>query len=143
MPEIHRLSEAARARGRVAPVAIRINPDVDAHTHAKISTGKKENKFGIDLSEAAAAYSLARELPGIEPVGLAVHIGSQLTDLEPYRRAFERVAALVGDLRAKGLTVTRIDLGGGLGIRYQAEHPPSRAATRDWCAKSSALPGST
>jgi diaminopimelate decarboxylase len=122
--ELRRLSEVASARGRAVPIAIRVNPDVDARTHAKISTGLKENKFGIDLGEAVAAYSLARELPGIEPVGLAVHIGSQLVDLEPYRRAFMRVAELVRDLRAKGLAVARLDLGGGLGIRYQAEHPP-------------------
>ena len=124
MSELRRLSEVAGARGRITPVAIRVNPDVDAHTHAKLSTGMKENKFGIDLGEAAAAYSLARDLPGIEPVGLAVHIGSQLVDLEPYRRAFARVAGLVQELRAKGLPVTRIDLGGGLGIRYRAEHAP-------------------
>jgi len=122
--ELQRLSEVASARGRAVPIAIRVNPDVDARTHAKISTGLKENKFGIDLGEAVAAYSLARELPGIEPVGLAVHIGSQLVDLEPYRRAFMRVAELVRDLRAKGLAVARLDLGGGLGIRYEAEHPP-------------------
>jgi diaminopimelate decarboxylase len=124
VPELRQLSEVASARGRVAPVAIRVNPDVDARTHAKISTGLKENKFGIDLSEVVAAYSLARELPGIEPVGLAVHIGSQLVDLEPFRHAFVRVAGLVFELRAKGLSVTRIDLGGGLGIRYRAERPP-------------------
>ena len=124
MSELRRLSEVAGARGRITPVAIRVNPDVDAHTHAKLSTGMKENKFGIDLGEAAAAYSLARDLPGIEPVGLAVHIGSQLVDLEPYRRAFLRVAGLVQELRAKGLAVTRIDLGGGLGIRYRAENAP-------------------
>jgi diaminopimelate decarboxylase len=124
VPELRRLSEVASARGRVAPVAIRVNPDVDARTHAKISTGMKQNKFGIDLGEAVAAYSLARELPGIEPVGLAVHIGSQLVELQPYRHAFARVAGLVRELRAKGLAVTRIDLGGGLGIRYRAECPP-------------------
>ena len=124
MSELRRLSEVAGARGRITPVAIRVNPDVDAHTHAKLSTGMKENKFGIDLGEAAAAYSLARDLPGIEPVGLAVHIGSQLVDLEPYRRAFLRVAGLVQELRANGLAVTRIDLGGGLGIRYRAENAP-------------------
>ena len=124
VPELRQLSEVASARGRVAPVAIRVNPDVDARTHAKISTGLKENKFGIDLGEVVAAYSLARELPGIEPVGLAVHIGSQLVDLEPFRRAFVRVAGLVFELRAKGLGVSRIDLGGGLGIRYRAERPP-------------------
>jgi len=124
VPELRRLSEVACARGRVAPVAIRVNPDVDARTHAKISTGMKGNKFGVDLGEAVAAYTLARELPGIEPVGLAVHIGSQLVELQPYRRAFARVAGLVYELRAKGLAVTRIDLGGGLGIRYRAECPP-------------------
>jgi diaminopimelate decarboxylase len=124
VPELRRLSELANARGRIAPVAIRVNPDVDARTHAKISTGMKENKFGIDLGEAVAAYSLARELPCIEPVGLAVHIGSQLVDLEPYRCAFMRVAGLVRELRGRGHAVSRIDLGGGLGIRYRDEHPP-------------------
>jgi diaminopimelate decarboxylase len=123
VPELRRLSEIAGATGRTAPVGIRVNPDVDAHTHAKIATGKKENKFGIDLGEAVAAYGLAAELPGIKPVGLAVHIGSQLLDLEPYRRAFERLAELVLDLRAIGLSVPRIDLGGGIGIRYHTERP--------------------
>jgi diaminopimelate decarboxylase len=122
-PELRRLSEVASAQGRVAKVGIRVNPDVDAHTHAKISTGRKENKFGIELDDAVGAYRLAGELPSIEPVGLAVHIGSQLTDLEPYRRAFERVAELVVELRAAGLTVKRMDLGGGLGIRYHVERP--------------------
>jgi diaminopimelate decarboxylase len=117
------LSDIASAQGRIARVGIRINPDVDAHTHVKISTGRKENKFGIELDEAVAAYRLAGELRGIEPVGLAVHIGSQLVDLEPYRRAFERVAELVLKLRAIGLPVTRMDLGGGIGVRYHAERP--------------------
>src|SRR5215471_14649568 len=124
IPELRQLSEVASARGRVATVAIRVNPDVDARTHAKLSTGMKENKFGIDLGEAVAAYRLARELPGIDPVGLAIHIGSQHVDLEPYRRAFRRVAELVVELRASGLAVTRVDLGGGIGIRYRAERPP-------------------
>src|SRR5215469_5823703 len=124
VPELHRLSEAASLRSRVVPVAIRVNPDVDAGTHAKISTGMKENKFGIDFETVPAAYRLAAKLPGIEPVGLAVHIGSQLVDLEPYRRAFIRTAALVRELRTQGLTVGRIDLGGGIGIRYRAEAPP-------------------
>ena len=123
VPELRRLSEVATAQGRVARIAIRVNPDVDAHTHAKISTGRKENKFGVEIDEAVAAYQLATELPGIEPVGLAVHIGSQLTDLEPYRRAFERVAELVLELSAVGLSVARIDLGGGIGVRYHAERP--------------------
>jgi diaminopimelate decarboxylase len=130
VPELRRLSEVASARGRIAPIAIRVNPDVDAHTHAKISTGRKENKFGVEIDEAVAAYQLASELPGIEPVGLAVHIGSQVTDLEPYRRAFERVAEIVLGLRALGLSVPRIDLGGGIGVRYHAERalePPSYA----------------
>jgi diaminopimelate decarboxylase len=123
VPELRRLSEVASARGRIARIAIRVNPDVDAHTHAKISTGRKENKFGIEIDEAIAAFELASELPGIKPVGLAVHIGSQVTDLEPYRRAFERVAELVLELRALGFSVARLDLGGGIGVRYHAERP--------------------
>ena len=123
VPELRRLSEIASTQGRTASVAIRVNPDVDPHTHAKISTGLKENKFGIDLDDAVAAYRLASTLPGIVPVGLAVHIGSQLVDLEPYRRAFLRVAELVRELRALGLAVDRVDLGGGIGIRYQSEKP--------------------
>ncbi len=127
VPELYRLSGIAAKLGRTAPVALRVNPDVDALTHAKIATGKKENKFGIEFGEAAAAYRLAASLPGIAPVGLAVHIGSQLVDLVPYRRAFERLAELVGVLRASGLAVSRIDLGGGLGIRYRDERPPEPA----------------
>jgi diaminopimelate decarboxylase len=130
VPELRRLSEVATARGRIAPIAIRVNPDIDAHTHAKISTGRKENKFGVEIDEAVAAYQLAIELPGIEPVGLAVHIGSQVTDLEPYRCAFERVAEIVLGLRALGLSVPRVDLGGGIGVRYHSERalePPSYA----------------
>jgi diaminopimelate decarboxylase len=121
VPELRRLSEIASVDGRIAPVGIRVNPDVDAQTHAKISTGRRENKFGIELDAAVDAYSLAAELTGIEPVGLAVHIGSQLTELEPYRRAFERIAGLVIELRGLGLEVSRVDLGGGIGIRYHAE----------------------
>jgi diaminopimelate decarboxylase len=128
VPELNQVSAAAIAAGRRAPVAIRVNPDVDAQTHHKIATGKKENKFGVDLDEAAAAYALAAELPGVEPVGVAVHIGSQLTGLDPYRRAFERLAELVLELRLAGLPVGRIDLGGGIGIRYRSEHPPEPEA---------------
>ena len=120
-PELRRLSEVASARSRIARIAIRVNPDVDPHTHAKISTGRKENKFGVELGEAIATYELASRLPSIEPVGLAVHIGSQLTDLDPYRRAFERVAEIVMELRAIGLSVARMDLGGGIGVRYHVE----------------------
>jgi len=125
--ELRRLSAVASELGRTAPVALRINPDVDALTHAKIATGKKENKFGIDLGEAVSAYRLAVSLPGIAPVGLAVHIGSQLVDLDPYRRAFGRLAVLVGELRRAGLAVDRVDLGGGIGVRYHGEHPPEPA----------------
>jgi diaminopimelate decarboxylase len=128
MSELRRLSEIADACGRRMPIGIRVNPDVDAQTHVKIATGRKENKFGIELDEAAATYRLAANLAGIEPVGLAVHIGSQLTDLEPYRNAFERVAALVLELRAIGLTVSRIDLGGGIGVCYHTERPLELAA---------------
>jgi diaminopimelate decarboxylase len=124
LPELHQLSTAASAVRRTMAVAIRVNPDVDALTHAKIATGKRENKFGIDSEEAAAVYRLAGELPGIAPVGLAVHIGSQLVDLAPFRRAFARLAELVLELRADGCDVQRLDIGGGLGIRYHAETPP-------------------
>jgi len=123
VPELRRVSEVASAQGRVAPIAIRVNPDVDAHTHAKISTGRKENKFGIEFGETVSAYKLASQLRGIEPVGLAVHIGSQVTDLEPYRRAFDRLAELVLELRGLGFPVARMDLGGGIGVRYHAECP--------------------
>src|SRR4029077_18580803 len=125
VPELRRLSEIAAARGRVVPTAIRVNPDVDARTHAKISTGMKESKFGIDFGAVVAAYRLEGELPGMEPVGLAVHIGSQLVDLEPYRRAFICVAGLVRELRTQGLTVSRIDLGGGVRTRPRPEPPPN------------------
>jgi diaminopimelate decarboxylase len=128
IPELRRLGEVAAERGETARVAIRVNPDVDALTHAKISTGKKENKFGIDVDEAPEAYRLAADLPGIEPIGLAVHIGSQLVELAPFRHAFERVAELVIELRGEGMPVHRLDLGGGVGIRYRAETPPEPGA---------------
>jgi diaminopimelate decarboxylase len=126
-PELLALDEVARRRGRRAPVAIRINPDVDAKTHAKISTGKSENKFGIDLAHARAAFRRAAALPGIDPVGVALHIGSQLTSLEPFRIAFGRVVDLVRDLHAAGIAIRRLDLGGGIGVRYHAESPPEIA----------------
>jgi len=129
IPELHRLSEVAVAQGQTARIAIRVNPDVDAMTHAKIATGKKGNKFGIDSDEVGDAYRLAASLPGVEPVGLAVHIGSQAGGgLEPFREAFERLAELVIELRREGLSVRRVDLGGGLGIRYHVERPPDPAA---------------
>jgi diaminopimelate decarboxylase len=123
IPELRLISDVAAGMVRTARVALRVNPDVDAMTHAKIATGKRGNKFGIDLDDLVGAYRLAAELPAVEPVGLAVHIGSQLTDLAPYRDAFERVAELVVELRAAGLPVAGVDLGGGIGIRYHNEHP--------------------
>ena len=127
IPELELLSRVAARLGRTAVIALRVNPDVDANTHAKISTGKAENKFGIDIAHAGAAYRRATQLPGLKPVGLAVHIGSQLTDLAPYEAAFRRLVDLALELRQQGLAVERLDLGGGLGIRYRAEAPPSVA----------------
>ncbi len=124
VPELEALSEVATAMGVTAAIAIRVNPDVDAKTHAKIATGKKENKFGIDWDHARAVYAKAAALPGLDPVGIAVHIGSQLTDLSPFRMAFERVVELLHALRADGIDIRRLDLGGGLGIRYRDETPP-------------------
>ncbi len=127
IPEVEVLSEVASSLGVVAPIAFRVNPDVDAKTHAKISTGKKENKFGIDYDHAREVYAQAAKLPGIKPVSIAVHIGSQLTDLAPFRAAYERVAALLHVLREDGHDITRLDLGGGLGITYKNEAPPDLA----------------
>jgi diaminopimelate decarboxylase len=121
--ELETLNEVAQAMGRKAPVTLRINPDVDAKTHAKISTGKAENKFGIDIDQAAQVYSAAARMKGIEILGLAVHIGSQLTDIAPYRAAFQKIAQLTQTLRKGGMKVERIDLGGGIGIPYRNETP--------------------
>jgi len=125
-PELRQLSRVATAMGKTARITLRVNPDVDAKTHAKIATGKSENKFGIPMSKAREAYAEAASLPGIEVVGIDVHIGSQLTDLEPYRQAFTKVAELTETLRADGHNIRRLDLGGGLGIPYERsnEAPP-------------------
>lgn len=123
LPEAETLSEVAASMGRTVPVAFRVNPDVDAGTHAKISTGKAENKFGIPIDTAREAFARTDALPGIEPVGVALHIGSQLTDLAPLERAFTRLGELIADLRAAGFTVSRADLGGGLGVPYAAHTP--------------------
>jgi diaminopimelate decarboxylase len=106
-----------------ATVAVRVNPNVDARTHHKITTGRRQDKFGIPLDRAVDVYRAAAKLPGIEPVGIAIHIGSQLLSLDPYRRAFKKVAKCVADIRAAGLTVKSIDLGGGIGITYREEVP--------------------
>jgi diaminopimelate decarboxylase len=126
--ELDVLSQIATALGKTAKVAIRINPDVDAGTIAQISTGNAENKFGIAYDDAAALFHHAHSLPGVEPVGIAVHIGSQITKLEPYRDAFHRVRTLYEALKGQGIPLQRIDLGGGLGIVYDQEQPPSVAA---------------
>ena len=123
IPELHQLSEMAAARGQIARVAIRVNPDIDAGTHSDISTGRKEDKFGVAHDEVMPTYRLATELPGIEPVGLAVHIGSQIRDLAPIRAAFARIAGLVVAVRQLGLPVHHVDLGGGLTVPYGDEIP--------------------
>lgn len=127
MPELEALSQVASARGATMDIAIRVNPNVDAETHHKIATGRKEDKFGIDIGDAPAAYARAAALPGINPVAVAVHIGSQLTSLAPFRTAFTHVAGLVGALRDAGHAISRVDLGGGLGISYADETPPAPA----------------
>jgi diaminopimelate decarboxylase len=124
-PELRLLSAVAARLDRTASIAVRVNPDVDARTHAKIATGKRENKFGIDLAHAADSVRLAATLRGIRPVGLAVHIGSQLTELAPFELAFSRVVELTRRLRGEGFGLTRLDLGGGLGIRFRHESPPA------------------
>ncbi|SLN21943.1 Diaminopimelate decarboxylase [Roseivivax jejudonensis] len=118
-PELAAISRVAVAGGHRAPVTIRVNPDVDARTHAKIATGKSENKFGVPISRAREVYAEAARLPGIEVVGLDVHIGSQLTELAPFEAAYRKVAALTETLRGDGHDIRRLDLGGGLGIPYR------------------------
>lgn len=125
-PEMAVINEVALELGVTAPITVRVNPDVDAKTHAKIATGKSENKFGIPISRAREVYAHAASLPGIEVVGIDVHIGSQLTQLEPFKLAYQKVAELTEALRADGHTIKRLDLGGGLGIPYERSNdaPP-------------------
>ena len=127
-PELRSLSDVATSLGLEANVAVRVNPDVDAGTHEKITTGKSENKFGIDLELARNVYARAATLPGIRLVGVALHIGSQLTDLEPYRVAYGRAVNFVRELRSDGHDIDHLDLGGGLGITYDQETAPSPQA---------------
>jgi diaminopimelate decarboxylase len=136
--------------GKRAVAVLRINPDVDAGTHSKISTGKADNKFGVGLHKALAIYTRLSALPGLEMRGLALHIGSQLTSLDPLEAAFTKIGKLIGEIRASGLTVTHVDLGGGLGVAYRAEdNPPSPAeygamvarVTKDWGVRLMFEPG--
>ncbi|NOD98656.1 diaminopimelate decarboxylase [Ruegeria sp. HKCCD6228] len=117
-PEMEVINAVALELGVVAPITVRVNPDVDAKTHAKIATGKSENKFGIPISRASDVYAHAASLPGLEVIGIDVHIGSQLTELEPFELAYTKVAELTEQLRAEGHNIRRLDLGGGLGIPY-------------------------
>ncbi|OGU22155.1 MAG: diaminopimelate decarboxylase [Hydrogenophilales bacterium RIFOXYD1_FULL_62_11] len=126
--ELQRLNRVASELGKVAPVSFRVNPDVDPKTHPYISTGLKENKFGVPIAEAPALYRLAASLPHLQVTGIDCHIGSQLTDLSPLVDAADRVLALVDTLASEGITLHHIDLGGGVGIRYHDETPPDLAA---------------
>ena len=124
LPELELLSARAVATGHVAPVSLRINPDVDARTHRKISTGKAENKFGISWKDARGAYARAASLPGLKVTGIDMHIGSQITDLQPFDDAIALLIELVGTLRADGHALAHVDVGGGLGIPYRTDNAP-------------------
>ncbi|MCE8011606.1 diaminopimelate decarboxylase [Billgrantia desiderata] len=123
-PELERLSAVAERLGKVAPVSLRVNPDVDAGTHPYISTGLKDNKFGIAVGEALEVYELAARLPGLKVVGIDCHIGSQLTELAPFLDALDRLLVLLERLHERGISVEHLDLGGGLGVPYRGERPP-------------------
>jgi diaminopimelate decarboxylase len=133
--ELETLNAVAGQLGVKAEITIRVNPDIDAGTHEKITTGRKENKFGIDIDLAREAYALAGRLPNLKVVGVAMHIGSQLTTLDPYRDAIARVRSLITQLRADGHRIERFDIGGGLGIVYADEKPPSIASFLQLVAK--------
>ena len=127
--ELELLSSIATAKARTADISIRVNPDVDSKTHAKIATGKAENKFGIPISRAAEVYARAAKLKGVRAIGVDMHIGSQIIDLQPFRDSFALLAEFVGVLRADGHTISHIDVGGGLGVPYDPAlaPPPSPA----------------
>jgi len=125
IPELEALSAVANSLGKEQAIAIRINPDVDAKTHAKISTGKSENKFGIEWAKAPEIFRQAAALPGIKVAGVAVHIGSQILDLKPFSEAFDRMGEIIETLRGEGHDISRLDLGGGLGIPYEADQVSS------------------
>jgi len=122
--ELHRLSQVASESGMTAPVSLRVNPDVDAGTHPYISTGLKDNKFGVAIEEAERIYQLAQSLPGLNVIGVDCHIGSQLTEVDPFLDALDRVLLLVDKLAESGIEIEHLDLGGGLGVRYSDETPP-------------------
>lgn len=126
--ELERLNQVAGEMDRTAPIALRVNPDVDAETHPYISTGLKENKFGVSVDSALELYKRAAQLPHIEVSGIDCHIGSQLTRLDPFLDALDRVMALVGKLADEGIQIDHLDLGGGLGVRYDQENPPEPAS---------------
>jgi diaminopimelate decarboxylase len=128
LPELELLAQIAADMKVVAPIVLRINPHVDANTHAKITTGKEENKFGVNIDHADEICARAAQLPSVRLHGFAIHIGSQLTDLEPFRASFRKVADFVSAMRAQNHTIDRIDLGGGLGIVYNEEEPPDVSA---------------
>ncbi len=127
LPELELIAQVAAGKGVRAPVSLRVNPDVDANTHPYISTGLKENKFGIDITQVFEAYQRAAALDSLEVVGIDCHIGSQLTEVAPFVDALDRVLALVDKLESAGITLKHIDLGGGLGIHYKDEQPPQPA----------------
>src|SRR6202158_417932 len=123
-PELELLSSIAASKGRAAPISVRVNPDIDAKTHHKIATGRAENKFGIPISRARAVYARAAKLPGVKVAGVDMHIGSQITDLDPFGNAFALLAEFVRTLRGDGHTISHVDLGGGLGIPYLDDNEP-------------------
>ena len=125
--ELERLSTVASEMGKIAPVSLRVNPDVDAQTHPYISTGLKDNKFGIDIDDAVRIYEKAVSLPGLQIKGVDCHIGSQLTEISPFLDALDRVLSLVDELAGRGITIEHLDLGGGLGVKYQNETPATPA----------------
>ncbi len=123
-PELERLNRVAGEMGKVARISVRVNPDIDAGTHPYISTGLKENKFGVPIERALLLYRRAAQLPNIEIVGIDCHIGSQLTELEPFLEAMDRLLALIDRLASEGIHVHHLDVGGGLGVNYSDENPP-------------------
>ncbi|WGE75223.1 diaminopimelate decarboxylase [Actinobacillus equuli] len=122
--ELHRINEVAGQLGKIAPISLRVNPDVDAHTHPYISTGLKENKFGVSVTQAREVYRLAKSLPNVKITGMDCHIGSQLTELQPFLDATDRLIVLMEQLKEDGIELHHLDLGGGLGVPYNGEEPP-------------------